>query len=340
MTSSCESLLKHKVHAVFAPLSAILATVGNCASVLLRALVQNPRQHHHHPTTFHVLLSHLGVSDAVMGVYLAIIGVADRLYEGNYVWEDTSWRVSTVCTVAAFLFLLSVETSTVLTFLVSVERAAALWQGLPLCTQRFKASTVAHVAGACCWVMGAVLSMVPLLVSGPEEFSSQSSLCVPIPYDSTSSYARYVMDVNVSRLCVVHTLVVVVQAYLFLKIFRFGHHHGDSGSVSSYQDPAATEGRYARRFTHVAVCRALFWLTVGMLGWVESRHSSLSNQIKVAVVVVVIPLGGPVLHPFLYAYAIFLERRRQVQHERLMQYLKARRRAKQLDIKNAMGARH
>nr|KAG5689452.1 hypothetical protein BaRGS_026013 [Batillaria attramentaria] len=35
----------------------------------------------------------------LMGVYLTVIGVADRLYRGNYLWEDTAWKKSVASTI-------------------------------------------------------------------------------------------------------------------------------------------------------------------------------------------------------------------------------------------------
>nr|KAG5689453.1 hypothetical protein BaRGS_026014 [Batillaria attramentaria] len=35
----------------------------------------------------------------LMGVYLTVIGVADRLYQGNYLWEDTAWKNSVASTI-------------------------------------------------------------------------------------------------------------------------------------------------------------------------------------------------------------------------------------------------
>nr|KAG5685222.1 hypothetical protein BaRGS_030460 [Batillaria attramentaria] len=61
-------------------------------------------------------------SDLLMGVYLAMIGVADRLYQGTYLWEDVQWRNSVACKVAGFLSLLSNEASAFIICLITADR--------------------------------------------------------------------------------------------------------------------------------------------------------------------------------------------------------------------------
>ena len=300
------------------PLCATLAILGNSVSILLRAFHHRHHHHHHHHFSFYTLLSHLSVCDAVMGVYLAMLSAADRLYQGSYAWKDNSWRNGAACKMAAFLFLLSVETSSFLACLISVERAVAPRLG----ARPSQVKVVTHAAATCCWVIGAVLSTV---VSQRGDFSSQSALCLPVPFTDTPGSASSSLSATIYRQCVVQVLVVVAQACLYWQT---------RGSVllytSSDLDHADSGIRLARRFTRVAVCRAVCWVAVALLGWAVSTGSSISTSVKVAVAVVVVPLGGPVLHPLLYVYAVLLERRQRAQHERLMQYLKARSRAKEL----------
>nr|KAG5699355.1 hypothetical protein BaRGS_008263 [Batillaria attramentaria] len=53
-------------------------------------------------------------------------GLADRVYLGTYLWEDNAWRQSAVCEAAGFLFFLSMETSVLFVFLVTLEQCLAL----------------------------------------------------------------------------------------------------------------------------------------------------------------------------------------------------------------------
>lgn len=66
------------------PVFASLALIGNVGSLVGRALLRKPSRS---PVSSHaVFVTHLSLSlsDFVMGLYLAMIGVADRLYQGTY----------------------------------------------------------------------------------------------------------------------------------------------------------------------------------------------------------------------------------------------------------------
>jgi hypothetical protein len=71
---------------------------------------------------FDVFVANLCVSDLVMGVYLAIIGVADLRYRGTYMWYDVYWRHSGACHLAGFLSFISNEFSAFIICFITLER--------------------------------------------------------------------------------------------------------------------------------------------------------------------------------------------------------------------------
>ena len=50
-------------------------------------------------TGFGLLVMNLCVSDFLMGVYLAIIGITDQVYQGNYLHSEETWKSSIGCKV-------------------------------------------------------------------------------------------------------------------------------------------------------------------------------------------------------------------------------------------------
>ena len=58
---------------------------------------------------FDVLIVNLAAADFLMGVYLAVIGAADRYYHQSFLHQDQKWRASTLCTLAGVLCLTSCE---------------------------------------------------------------------------------------------------------------------------------------------------------------------------------------------------------------------------------------
>jgi hypothetical protein len=65
-----------------------------------------------------------------MGVYLVVIGIADRLFTGSYLWNEYRWRHSAACSLAGFLTLLSCEVSTLVMCLITLDRFLVLRNSL------------------------------------------------------------------------------------------------------------------------------------------------------------------------------------------------------------------
>ncbi|KAL8575747.1 hypothetical protein ACOMHN_055936 [Nucella lapillus] len=61
-----------------------------------------------------------------MGLYLAAIGVADRVYLGTYLWNDVTWRQSLLCQTAGFLSLMSSEVSAFIICLITLDLVLVL----------------------------------------------------------------------------------------------------------------------------------------------------------------------------------------------------------------------
>nr|KAG5691622.1 hypothetical protein BaRGS_023793 [Batillaria attramentaria] len=116
--SSCQSLLRADVYRVFLSVFAILSLTGNTGTFVFRSFAKSSNSN----SGFSVFVSHLCLADLLMGVYLAMIGVADRLYQGTYLWEDVQWRNSVACKVAGFLSLLSSEASAFIICLITADR--------------------------------------------------------------------------------------------------------------------------------------------------------------------------------------------------------------------------
>ena len=77
-------------------------------------------------TSYGVLVTSLAFSDVIMGLYLAVIGLADLAFSKDFLYHDESWKRGEGCRVAGFLFILGKEASTCTLLLLMVERLVAL----------------------------------------------------------------------------------------------------------------------------------------------------------------------------------------------------------------------
>ena len=156
LLASCKDL-KSNVYRVFLWLFASLSVVDNVGSFVVRLRFGNKGAG---LGSFSIFVTNLSIADFVMGVYLAIAGVADQVYRGEYLWYDDQWKQSAVCKIAGFLSLMSSEMSAFIICLITLDRFLA---------PRFSFSRLHFSRGpapidcAVFWVIGIALATVPLL---------------------------------------------------------------------------------------------------------------------------------------------------------------------------------
>ena len=120
--SSCEDLLQSGIYRVSVWLIGILSLLGNMLCSVVRVCVQRTSSQ----SGFHVFVTNLSFADLLMGVYITVVGVADSLFRGKYLFYDETWKHSVACKVAGFLSLLSCEVSALVICLITLDRFIAL----------------------------------------------------------------------------------------------------------------------------------------------------------------------------------------------------------------------
>ena len=301
--SSCEALLRSDVYRFFLSTFSASALLGNLGCFLLRSVCFKSGK-----SGFGVFVTHLSFSDFLMGVYLAIIGVADRLFQGTYLWEDIRCRESTACKVAGFLSLLSNEVSAFIICLITLDRFLVL--RFPFKSLHFKNKS-AHVTCGLVWVVVALLATVPLLpMTSHWSFYGQTGICIPLPI-TRNDYAgdNYAYGVMIIFNFILFLLIAAGQASICASIRANRMSTSDSTKKSN-------DLRIARRLITVALSDFLCWFPIGLLGLLASRGIPIPGEVNV------LPLNSA-LNPFLYTLNIILERRRRSHDEKLMKELLA-----------------
>ncbi|XP_076439120.1 uncharacterized protein LOC143277993 [Babylonia areolata] len=182
--SSCDNLLKSASYRIALTIFVMTALLGNLFSFVYRLWYSAKRKVGHA-----VFVIHLCMSDFFMGVYLLIIGLADRVYAGSYLWNESSWKRSTVCRISGFVSLLSCEVSSFLICLITLDRFLVI--RFPFSRLRFGV-TSAIVACTVSWGLGMILASIPLLpVTSHWGFYSQTGICIPLPVTRTDFPGRH-----------------------------------------------------------------------------------------------------------------------------------------------------
>ena len=308
--SSCSNLLRSDLYRLFLGLFAALALAGNVVSSLFRLCVKSAKK----VSGYSVFVTHLCLSDGLMGVYLVVIGVADRVYQNTYLWQDVTWKNSVVCKAAGFMALLSTEMSAFIICLITLDRFLVI--RFPFSRVRFQ-SRSAHVVCCVHWVALTALASVPFFpVYHSWGFYSHTDICIPLPI-TRSSFAghNFAFGVMIVLNMILFVAIAAGQTAIYLAI---------KTNVLSPTD--STRNRQdldiARRLLAVAVTDFLCWFPVGLLGLLASTGTAVPGEVNVAMATLVIPLNSA-MNPFLYTMNVLLEKRRQAREERIFRYLQS-----------------
>ena len=312
LLASCEDLLRSNVYRVSLWLFTSLSVVGNVGSLVARLYLSNKGAG---LGSFDIFVTNLSMADFFMGVYLAIVGVADQIYRGEYLWYDDQWKESTVCKIAGFLSLMSSEVSAFIICLITLDRFLAL--RFPFSSLHFSRSS-ALAACAIVWVVGIAFATVPLLsVTSHWEFYSQTGICIPLPFTTSERFLGYHYSFSVMIILnfVLFLLIAVGQAFIYWSV-RFN-------SISSSKKTGSRDATIARRLTTIVLSDFLCWFPIGLLGVLASTGTPIIDELNVAVAIFVMPFNSA-LNPFLYTFNVLMEKRRKAQEAKLLKRLETR----------------
>ena len=307
--SSCDTLLRSDFFRMFLYVFAAMALIGNAGSFVYRVVVNRTKCNQ----GFGVFVTHLCLSDFLMGLYLTIIGVADRMFQGDYLWEDVSWRNSIACKAAGFFSLLSSETSAFIICLITVDRFLVL--RFPFSQIHFEMNS-ARTACLLAWFAGLLLALAPLLpMTSHWDFYKQSSICIPLPV--TRQYFEgfaYSFGVFIVLNSVLFLLIAAGQAFIYHSIKM------NSISMADTSKSSTRELTIARRLITIAMSDFLCWFPIGFLGVLASLNIPIPGEVNVGMAIFVLPLNSAI-NPFLYTLNVIKERRQRAQLKRLQTLL-------------------
>ena len=294
--SSCDDLLGSVTYRGTVAVLAILAVLGNVASLTVRVCVRSTWQ----LSCDGVVLTHLSVADLGMGLYLATLGLADRLLSGHYVWQDVAWRRGAVCQLAGVLAMLCRHAATFFITILSLDSCLHYCWAKALCTK----PTKAKIACAVVWVCSLVLSAVPLLSKW--RWFGQQALCVHLPHKRDNSleshYAYGVM--------VLSHLAMFVVCFV-CKVVRAACSRGTKSSIKEKEECTSVS-----QFVMFGSLTSGFLYTIACLVPTDS-HTDRQTATHTALVYFGCVVSCA-MNPYLHLYGVRVERAKRIKEERLM----------------------
>ena len=309
--SSCDDMLQSEVHRLILWLVVVLANLGNLICFICQFMSSVVPLPYGGPIL--VFMASLQFADFCMGIYASVIATAHETFHGQYVYFEDRWKESVACKVAGFLFLLSTEVSTLVTFFLTLEHLILL--RFPHSTYRFCKGS-ASVACGVTWAVGILLASVPLL-PGLSYWGhyGQTAVCSLMLHE-LNSFEREFRSRHV--ILVLNCTIGLVSSVVMVIAYRATPKHHlliDSGKT-----PACRSVGLLMRtvVTHVAA-----WISVTIVSVLDAAGVEGSEELSVAMAVVVLPLKSAV-DPVLCLWHAVAFRRQQKQEERLIRVLKSR----------------
>ena len=291
--SSCDGLLGSVYRGAVAVL-AILSVLGNMASLTVRVCVRNTWQQ----SSGGVVLTHLSVADLGMGLYLATLGLADRVLAGHYLWQDVAWRRGAVCQLAGVLAMSCRHAATFFITILSLDRCL---HSCGASTPRLMPTKV-KVTCAVVWAASLVLTVVPLVSEW--RFFGHQVLCVPLPHKRGStleSYYAFGVMVLLHMAMFVFSSVCEVLRVACSKVRK-------SGVINTCDNVA--------QFLTFGSLTSGFLYTIACLVPTDS-HTDRQMAIHTALVYFGCVVSCA-MNPYLHLYGVRVERDKRIKEERLM----------------------
>ncbi|XP_022803754.1 uncharacterized protein LOC111341068 [Stylophora pistillata] len=293
--SSCDDMMKYPSIRVCLWVLGIVATCGNLIVLIWRVLVpdNNPVQS--------LLLSNLAMADFLMGVYLLTLAVLDIKWKGEYFMHDVSWRNSRACRIVGAISMLSSEVSVAMLTITTADRLICVVFALKFERMTLKS---AYVVCLCVWVMGVVISIIPILdieyfhgnSSNGISLFSQSAVCLPFQLSSKKpSGWEYLMAIFIIFNFCSFVFILVAYMAIYWTMMKLV-----SGSASAHMQ---RESAQANRLFIIVLTDFFCWMPIIIMGILSLTNttdfSDLTGLVYVWVAVFVLPLNSSV-NPVLY----------------------------------------
>ena len=305
--SSCEDLLRSATYRCFVWLISFLAFLGNVFCLAVHACARGATS----TSSFHIFVTNLSTADLLMGVYIAIIGVADSRFHGKYLFYDETWKHSVTCKVAGFLSLLSCEVSALTIWLITLDRFIVLH--FPFSSVRFQRNS-AGVACLITWLIGLLLASVPVLpVTAHWEFFSQTGICIPLPVTRQDFKGKYFsVGVFIIFNFILFLLIAIGQVFIYWSVQK--------NSLNTDSTRVSRDLTIARRLISVAVTDFVSWFPIGFCGLLALADIPIPGEVNVALAIFVLPMNSA-LNPYMYTFNMLMEKRRKSREATLLRCL-------------------
>ncbi len=171
--SSCGDLMQNNILRSFIWILGVTAVFGNIGVVIWRVAYKMD-------SVPDLIITHLAVSDLLMGIYMLIIAAVDLYYQGVFIEYSDQWQDSGLCSLAGFLATYSSEASVMFLCLLTIDRFINII--FPFSSVKLTKTSL-KVYAFLIWLVAFVISALPLFpleYFGPNYYG-RSGVCMALP---------------------------------------------------------------------------------------------------------------------------------------------------------------
>uniref|UniRef100_A0A4W5PUR3 Leucine rich repeat containing G protein-coupled receptor 5 n=1 Tax=Hucho hucho TaxID=62062 RepID=A0A4W5PUR3_9TELE len=225
-----------------------------------------------------LLIGLLALVNSLMGLWSATLATVDALTFGSFGRYGARWESSTGCKLTGFVSIFASETSIFLLTVAALERGLSIRRGK---AAEGKTSTgTLRLVAALCFLLGLAITLLPLLGD-----YGVSSICLPMPYEESSSLGFMVALVLVNSLC--YLIMTATYARLYCSL--------EKGEPDNLWDCSMI-----RHVAWLLFTNCLLYFPVAFLSFSSLlKLPSVGPEVVKSVLLVVVPLPA-CLNPLLY----------------------------------------
>ena len=294
--TSCTALVEETSLIFLLWLIGLATCVGNSVTLAFRLIWERDLLR----KPYGIFVTNLGVSDLLMGVYLMLIAVAERLFYGEYILHDFTWRNGSVCQAAGVLVTMTSLTSLLFISLITVERYLAV--KYPFGEVRLSVRTV-NVAVTAVWLFGLSVALLPLLPwTRHWEIFSSNGMCVALPLSSERRPGQWygaTLFVGVDLIFFVFIGVGQTAIYTAAKDQGKRTRKHMNQNTQFLENQKRQEFAVARRLSLIVITDFLCWFPIITMGVMAMSGLDLGDEAYRWSALLVLPINSA-LNPLLY----------------------------------------
>ncbi|XP_071479555.1 uncharacterized protein [Diadema antillarum] len=308
--SSCEDLMSNAILRAFIWILGSSAFVGNTFVVgyrLYQAMYGQGK------TVQASLITHLAISDLLMGTYMITIASADFHYRGNYAVYADAWQSSVICKMAGMISLISSEASVFLIMVISLDRC--LHVVAPFKRSLHFSPRGAHIVEFIIWFVAGTLGLLPLCIPWfiKGNFYGQSGVCLALPLtaDRPSGWAYSVsLFIGANFVAFLVTLLCYVAIFVFFQLSK--RRISKRGKGSKEEKRLAEEIKLASKMALIVGTDLICWMPIIIMGLMSAAGKLvISSQVYAWTAVFILPVNSS-LNPYLYTLSSLQNKKRQL----------------------------